>query len=687
MPSEHVVSALRDFNWNDYVLFAVASLFAVGVFIAIALGNYDSSLQNRSILARGNKFLRILFGTLLVIWVLVVACTGIALGLAVYARFSADAVLAALTGAAFGALTARFVWTLFGPNFVIMEAVFGAGVFVLLSIAYSLPVYKQPILALFERIGITSVKTPVAEFTFAERSTRRPVQNTGSQAGTPIISGIPRPSDPTPGLGFLAQVVSKSTGDGKAPIACQSSNAGKINQNKPIDQDAGFAEKDRFYTIFFGEEEKQCHAFEIIDDIETLLQPMHKLAGCLQDYAVVVKDAQLLAIDLKPLLTELFRVQTIMLSEVSNLGKSRASWDDWNPVNAAIVSLMREIRNRFEFDPDVSGHCDPEQVTHRHDEKDKKIIERLSPWQPYLVIALSSLLMAHGSTDEGIDVLAKWLETWKCAREGGTGCNISMHEQDEAKKLPEWFGFRAEFQMNILLNQWAGNNNVIYRDFLKDHAGRFERFAKTNGRVRLDDAFETCENKTKRVTPREQTETGWRTQILNLLSAFGENYDEWRIRVIQLLLDEENDTLIAERNFLFEAGMPDLENLYERAKRLARFSPECIEPRDEKIKERGRWEPVSASYRVTAGLLGIAVAERMNRIADSAYDRNSAVEIRKESTVNVREGYRTLKKLRDEFRKLHSTDPLSKRVFVTFAQEEAYSAAGQAIERLSAAEP
>lgn len=674
MPGEHLVSVLKHFNWNDYVLFAAASLLAIGIFIAIALGNYNSSLQNRSILARGNTFLRIIFGTLLVVWILVVASTGLALGLAVYARHAADAVLATLTGAAFGALTARFVWSLFGPNFVVMEAVLGAGVFVLLSIAYSLPVYKQPIFALFDRVGITSVKTPVAEFTFAERATRRPVLSTGSQAQAgAVISGIPRPSDPTPGLVLLDQDVSPNP---------------PSKDYKPDEGDPGFAEKDRMYIAFFGATEKERNAaFKIIDDTKSLLQPMHNLAHCLQSYVTVVKDAQLLAIDLKSLLQQLFKIQTISLTSVENGEHRQLSWEDWDELSGNISKVMAEVYKGFDFDPEITTWCDPQAIRKEYD-KNKEFTKYLSPWQPYLVIALSSLLMAHGSTDEGIDVLAKWLDSWKCAREGGKDCNISSMEQSQAKELPEWLGFRTEFQMNILLNQWAGSNNIIYLDFLHDHAARFRRFAETNGKeVGLDDALVHCEKKTKRGPSEGEKNGGYVTPVFKALGLLGEKYEEWRVRVTQLLLDEENDTLLAERNFLFEADIPELETLYQRAKRLARFTPDCIEPRDEKPQERVKWSPVSAAYRVTAGLLGLAVAERMGRIADSAYDRNRGVEIRKESTVYVRDGYRILKDLRNDFRGKLAGQSLSKRVFATFGQEEAYATAGQAIERLNASEP
>jgi hypothetical protein len=643
--------------WNDYLLFAVASLFAIGVLVAIGIANYRASLDNRSVAARGNRFLRLTFGTVLVLWILAVASTGIATTLAVCARYTADAALAALTGAAFGTLTARFVWSLLGPQFAIMEAVFGAGVFVLISIAYSLPVYKQPILAALDHIGIASVKLPVAELTFAERPARRPVQNTGSQAGTPN-GGIPRPSDPMPGLTFLDQDVSDEDDVERA--------------------DAGFLEKDKHYIEFFsdvkGDDEQ--YAFTIIDHAKMLLQPMHRLARCLKTYVKVVPDARLLSFDLRPLLLQVFKI------EAGNFAAAReqhlinaVSWEDWKRLNVQIVQVMQKVNANFEFLQQVKDDCDSQDIRKTFPENEP-ISEYLPPWQPYVSIALSSLLMAHGSTDEGIDVLAKWLDLWKCTRDGGEGCEF--HTQINPRRLPAWFGYRAEFQMNILLNQWIGANNIVYLDFLHDHAMRFKQFALTHGEgVNIQDALARCLKESGQ-------ESNWFTKITD---AARKSREEWRVRVVQLLLDEENDTLLAERNFLFESDIPDLENLYARAKTLARFSAECIEPREKKVEERERWENVAASYRVTAGLFGLAAADRMGRLADSGYDRRRAIDIRQESTKDLREGYRNLKDAREKHQRDLDKKLLSKRVFLPFEQEDAYWSAGQAVERLNVGEP
>ena len=45
-------------------------------------------------------------------------------------------------------------------------------------------------------------------------------------------------------------------------------------------------------------------------------------------------------------------------------------------------------------------------------------------------------------------------------------------------KLPEWFGIRAEFELNVILYRMVGEANITYRDFLQEHAEHFAAYAE-----------------------------------------------------------------------------------------------------------------------------------------------------------------------------------------------------------------
>jgi hypothetical protein len=685
------VAPLAGITWSVKFLFVAAALEAIGILISIRFAAYVASLGNYALTYGGtNKFSRRILWVVWFIFTALIIYFGLSIcvQLSLYApapRFG-DAALAVLTGAAFGTLTARFVWRLFGPNFRITEAIVGAGVFVLLSLAYSLPVYEKQILQILHGSNITSLKTPVGELTFAEQQTRRPIAGVGAQAALHYsAAALPHPSDPTPGLEFLDQDASDT------PFH---------------DANAGFLEKDKVYIEFFssGTKDEKARklqaANETIEHAKNLLKPLHSLSRCLKAYVKVVRDAELLAVDLKqPVLERLFALQNYV-----SLGKHATSdqyitmweqsWKEWQRLQISAIDLIANIHDNFgkskaiTLDEDsklgeIDSQCalSAELETMRIEiREDRRPMEYLTPLQPYVAIALSSLLMAIGSPDEGIEVLAKWLDAWSCARgEKPTQvCDTAgLGFVEGSEHLPEWFRYRAEFQLNVLLYQLIGANNIIYRDFIKKHSDEngFVKLAE-NGGVTINLALDNCENYTKNAKP-------------NIIDAeITDKEKNIRVRVLQLLLDDENSFLMAQRNFLYESDIPELENLYRRARRLVRFTPECIEPRDEEAALRETtWKPVTAGYEITAGLLGVAVGERMSRIADSAYDRRRAEEIKKASIASLRKGRNLLKELRDQYRDKHANDLFSEHVFTTFPHEDAFASASQAIERLNSAEP
>jgi hypothetical protein len=404
-------------------------------------------------------------------------------------------------------------------------------------------------------------------------------------------------------------------------------------------------------------------------------------------------------VDLKqPVLEKLFKLQTYMAPRMQatpnqHISMWEHSWKDWQNLQVSTVNLIDKIRTDFgrtvidenEIPGDIENECESSgelRTLRKEINDDRHPMEYVTPLQPYVPIALSSLLMAVGSTDEGVNVLAKWLDAWACARgeKAMKYCDkAGLGEIALSKQLPEWFRFRAEFQMNVLLYQLIGSDNVIYRDFIKKHSEDpehgFMTLARSKG-ITLDTALDSCENHSTSVGIRDENSDALATGI--------------RTRVLQLLVDDENSYLMAERNFVLDLDVSDLENHYRRAQRLARFTPECLEPRhgDEEADLREKTlKPLTASYKITAGLLGIKVGERMKRIADSAYDRRRADDILKESMKVLRKGRNVLKEVRGHYRDAHADELLSRSVFTTFPHEDAYSLANGAIDDLNADQP
>jgi hypothetical protein len=224
---------------------------------------------------------------------------------------SAGSLLVTLIGFAFGTFTARFIWGLIGPDFSAKDALMAAGGLILISIAYSLPVYYRDFSLLLHGLSISSLKTPVAEVTFAERADRHGAQGVGELAGPVFSSGVPHPSDPTPALYYLTRDLSTDK------------------------EERGYRPWDRDYIAFFN--------------------PPGRAA-----------------------------------TNKNSL---------WPSIVTTIINMNSRLTNECSL---VDSNQD--------------FVPAKPLLQPYTAIALSSLLAAHDATDAGIDVLAKWLDIWRCAR-------------------------------------------------------------------------------------------------------------------------------------------------------------------------------------------------------------------------------------------------------------------------------
>src|SRR5439155_4103583 len=104
----------------------------------------------------------------------------------------------------------------------------------------------------------------------------------------------------------------------------------------------------------------------------------------------------------------------------------------------------------------------------------------------------------------------------------------------------------------------------------------------------------------------------------------------------------------------------ELENLHERGLVLTQFRVGCVNPEGgpEKI-----WEAQLANYKITSGLLALAIADQFGTTAASVDERNRADEIKNEGKKQLRAGNRVLKASRDDDRKALALLPCSERAF------------------------
>ena len=159
---------------------------------------------------------------------------------------------------------------------------------------------------------------------------------------------------------------------------------------------------------------------------------------------------------------------------------------------------------------------------------------------------------------------------------------------------------------------------------------------------------------------------------------------EMRAIILRSLLQNENTLLRSELHFLADSTWTELENLHERGLVLTQFSVGCVNPEGgaEKV-----WEAQLANYKITSGLLALAIADRLGSTAASADERNRADEIKNQGKQQLRAGYRQLKVFRETDRKELALLPWSERVFKVSQWEEACSLAERAIRQLNEASP
>ena len=629
---------------------------------------------------------------------------------------------AVLIGAVVGSFTARFVWSLFGTDFGQKNPLIGAAVLLILVVIYGLPAYQREMGALLAHVGMASVKTPVLELSFTQQSqSRNAVVSARNAKGDENSSAIPRPSYPNPALDKLRRAVS----------------------------DEYFANEDDYIAYLAGHSKSKPTPLRDATLVATqkFLRPAQALAVCLQDYVKIFPDSQLLLVDIKPLLQWFFRVHARARTALDSGTEMDEPWQDAEAFRSAVAEVRENVLKALvpEDATEQIAYDNPEKTLVKRrprvgqfiasnvgknsatsayakgrfvdfivDSELRKKLEKLgyetseiddfvqscgerfdqtsnetsdhpptiSYLQPYVTIALAKLLVAHGSPDAAILVLTQWLDLWRCAQgtaasdstaarwgNGDSGKRAACTPVAKAKELPDWFSIRTEFEINVLLYEVAGDTNIVYRDFLRDHGDHFAKVAQgaaADHGLSIELELTRCLNSHGlRDKPNEASAAKIRAVLL------------------RSLLQNEDTLLRSETHFLAEQKWPGMENLFERALALTSFRIECVHP--ENGPDRSFWEGALANYSITAGLLGLAISEKLAITAGSADERTRAEEIRNKAKSQLRYGQRKLcmSHLKDD-RKNVMAAPWSERVFSVSGWEHSCSLAERATYQLDA---
>ncbi|PZR93756.1 MAG: hypothetical protein DLM68_00590 [Hyphomicrobiales bacterium] len=482
---------------------------------------------------------------------------------------SVGSLFTVLIGAIIGSFSAKYVWSMFGLKFGRRDPLIGAVTLFLISVAYCLPLYHKEISGLLSDFGISTIKTSFIELTFAERSNNNRGGAIGATVGKAMATqALPRSSDPKPGLEWLSLDVND---DAEATIGA-----------------------DKQYIIFC---EPTAPYKDIISKTQDVLLPVHALVSCLIQYIKVVPDSQLLLVDIKPVLESFFKLHSKAKELPDKIKRSVT-----NEISAPVQEVLNTINSKFGIpECEVKGAL--------WDKIHKLTLHNQDFYylQPYTVLVLADLLVAHGATDEAISVLAEWLTNWDKYKNG----------------QPEWFMFRVASRLSIFMFDAAGQYNIAYREFLKFYKSNLEHYmgsSNPNHIVSLAEIPEKCKSWIELDNTRDAVPV---TQPLKDRIMLKERITMEQ-RASFVLLINEHEALRTELAFLTEeSNFEALQKLAHRANFLASIEPKCL-PKNIKDLKSG----IVATNQVTAGLLNLSVADRMTMLARSSGDRERALDIR-----------------------------------------------------------
>ncbi len=323
-------------------------------------------------------------------------------------------VIAILIGAALGSFAGKYVFSLFYTKLQRRDPLIGATALALLSIAYSFPLYSDAISDLLSQTGLSTVKTPFLELTLRERGSK---SFTGPAGARVTSEQIPRPGDPKPGLEWLKE----DTGDGESNTF----------------------EKDKAYITFAKKNLLAAEDYKKYDnelkDVKNFLKPAQVLSVCLHKYVEALPDFALLLVDIKPVIELLFLLHWRAKQDTKNANLTyiieNKKVEFWSEVKGVLKDVEKKI-NYPGTNPDQNKSCDGSKISDIATEP-----MTINYLEPYITLVLSDLLIARGSKDEAIGVLAEWLTL-------STGYQDT--HPDVAGHTPEWFQLRVASRITLL---------------------------------------------------------------------------------------------------------------------------------------------------------------------------------------------------------------------------------------------
>jgi hypothetical protein len=628
--------------WDESFLFVLSSVLGIGTWFCLTLRRRDADLFGRQ------KW----WWPLAVLWI----CAAIWLGGRFYFYLKGwdfpdlGAVLALMFGAVFGTFVARFVLQLFGPGFSTYDGLIAAATLLLLSIAYSMPSYPGLWTALFERLGGTTIKTPLLELAFAERSPRPPPYLSAAQFDAPATA-FPLPNDAGQALSWFFSSMA-------------------IENN--------YLQRDAKYIKFVDGPAKANFATVILKDTGLVLQPLQVLVLCLHSYVNIVRDSKLTLININPATMAMLQIHHKAIESLARgypASEKSGSFpkQQWEALTQSVKDVLNTIRTNFHIEEDLSKDCDPQKIN--------RLIPSLSYGldylylQPYLTIATAELLWVQGSRDEAVLVLAQWIDAWNCAHDtaGASTINCLVKASHTANQLPDWFLYRAEFEFSAFAFAEAGPDSPYYHAFLIDFARRFDEYVSPGIHgVALATALKACTEGKGNLFP----------------SALADD-DETGKKLIRLLIENQDSVNISQRRFLTDKQKPEINNILDKSRLVLGFPPKCLPaPPDHLSKDQAvKWIKTlskdQAEKQINVGFLELAAAARAERIASSADDRRWARDIRKRARADIEMGQRGL--LPDDPQN-PATRGLADRLFEDSHEKELYMKASRALDQLNDAE-
>jgi len=599
-------------------------------------------------------------------------------------RSGVNIMFIALIGLLFGSLAAKPILSLFDSRFSMRRPLWGVLALAALMTVWYLPLWRTEITAFLREAGIGSFKAGVVEVSFRDISpSRSAVLSAGGGKDIDKNSAVARPSDPRPGLAALAAELTDGAGR-EATLARDRKYMAYLEGQSipltPIQTNPSSFRSDSSNDIILGS--------------SLLLSSLKPLIACLRQYVKVFPDSQLLLVDVKPVIETLFTIHARTLHALkSGRLQSEGTMQEMLSLAQTVTNVRENVRGTVDRASPL-GETESELTKACAEDKQVRTLEpagressdvpasepaNLTYLQPYTAIALANLLIAHGSSDEALEVMTQWLDMWRCARlqEGWNTarCDFALtpEAREEAVKLPGWLGLRMEIELNLLLFRLAGEANIAYRDFLRVHQQHLTNYlARPIHSLDIASEIKHCSKGEKK--PEEAGTTLPQQAVAEL---------EARVNLFRTLILNENTLLRAEVHHIQDWSLPDLEQLYARSKLIANATAECLDPDG---KEIDSWKATVADFQITKGIVGLAVSDRISAIAASSDDRDRALAIRNEAKTTVREGYYALKVFRDQEREDSAHLPLSEQVFWASGWEDSYQLAGRAIQQLNSAE-